>query len=209
MTAMAPLQAYKVAQCPGCGKRFKVLHPGVEGIRTYTCSACGKKFNVKFEALSQSAESAQTSAPAQGIKVATAKKNDLTQKTMMIGAFDPSWSVVTTPAQAVLRVTMHRKFLPATVKTFNLNGYGSWTIGRSDSSQPSDISITGDDSVSRRCAVIETTMDQSGAVFLLKVVKTRNPIFINGRKMANGESIQLQFGDTITMGKTSMTFSNR
>lgn len=216
---MAIPKGFKAVQCPteGCGKKFLVKHPGVAGARTYTCPGCGKKFNVRFEAPAapsiRDTKPADSGSPAAaaahnpGINVGVARKP--ANKTIMAGEFNPGWTVATAPASAVLRVTMHRRFLPATVKTFNLNGYGAWTIGRHDPSQPSDIAITGDESVSRRCASIEATADAAGPIFLLRVIKTRNPIFINGRPMSNGESIQLQPGDNITMGKTAMVFSNK
>lgn len=221
---MAQEQASVIVACPGCGKRFKLKHPGVAGVRTYACTGCGKKFNVNFKAPA----APQAPQPPQAPRIQAARLGAVIanlssgaqantppaaaaapKKTIMAGNFNGGWTVVNEPARATLKVVMRRRLLPAATKTFNINGYGVWTIGRYDSGSPTDIAIIGDDSMSRHCASIEAIPAPAGTTYLLRVLKTRNPIFINSRPMATGESIQLQNGDTIKMGKTMMTFSTK
>ncbi len=200
---MAIPEGYIPIQCPACKKKFLARKPDTPRDVRFTCSACGEKFGIRFG-------SPAPQKPKEEVKVETARKPVAeVKKTVRAADFNPSWTIAMAPASAVLRVTMHRTFLPAKVKAFNLDGLRSWTIGRRDEHNPSDISITGDDSISRRCAEIEASQAQGTTQYLFRVIKTKNPIFINSRPLAGGEAIQLRFGDVITMGKTEMIFSDK
>ncbi|MDE6288220.1 MAG: FHA domain-containing protein [Muribaculaceae bacterium] len=200
---MAIPEGYIPIQCPACKKKFLAKKPDQAREARFTCSACGEKFGIRCgaPAAASTPESPRREPPRP--PVAEVKK------TVRADNFNPGWTVAMTPAKALLKVTMHRTFLPAKVKAFNLDGLRSWTIGRRDNITPSDISITGDNSISRCCASIEANQSQGGAQYIFRVLKTKNPIFINSRPLASGEAIQLRFGDTITMGKTEMIFTDK
>lgn len=213
---MATTEELISINCPSCNHPLKVESKPTPRTVSFVCTNCGDsvKVNVPPEIKNCGKRVRVNASPAiEGTilpgQASTANKKTL-QKTVYSDAFDPSWTVAPTrPPQAVLRITMHRRVLPAAVKAFSLEGFHTWTIGRSDSATRSDIEITGDSSVSRRSVTIEAIRDRNGASFLLKVINSRNPIYINGRALGNGESIQLCFGDRITMGKTTMTFSDK
>lgn len=82
---------------------------------------------------------------------------------------------------------------------------GTLTIGRKDGDLPSDIAID-DHYASRRSATLEVTDTPDGFLFKFTVVKSTNPVCVNDRQLAVGESIYLAYNDNITMGKTHLTF---
>ena len=80
-------------------------------------------------------------------------------------------------------------------------------IGRCDNSCPSDVSIN-DDYVSRRSILIEVEKSSQGKgyTYKLTVKKCTNPVLINGKAQEVGNGIFLNFGDTIRVGNTILTF---
>lgn len=82
---------------------------------------------------------------------------------------------------------------------------GTLTIGRKDADLPSDIALD-DHYASRRSATLEVTDTPDGYLFKFTVVKATNPVCVNERRLALGESIYLAYNDNITMGKTHITF---
>ena len=206
-------------RCPnaGCGKQLIITHPSKACTQQFSCPACKTKFKIGFtvngapkapDTDSVPAGAAAPAAPAAGIPLNIAAKPAAdVKKTIRSDAFDPRWSIAPSGSSAaVLRIRMHRRLLPASEKTFNLDGIGAWTIGRRDEANPSDIQITGDCSISRRCASIIAQPGTMSTTYMLKVLKSKNPIFINQRPMTDNECIQLSDGDQIVMGQTSMTF---
>ena len=78
-------------------------------------------------------------------------------------------------------------------------------IGRNDSEIPSDVTID-DEYVSRRSILIEVTPAAKGYTYKLTVMKCTNPVLINGKEQQVGNSIYLNYGDTILVGNTTLTF---
>jgi DNA-directed RNA polymerase subunit M/transcription elongation factor TFIIS len=101
------------------------------------------------------------------------------------------------------KLTMLRKVLLN--KSFKLK-IGSNIVGREDPDSPSDISIPSDNTVSRRSIDIVVTKKDSGYVFKLKVLKATNPVLLNNKPLSANESVSLNFGDSITLGKTKFRF---
>lgn len=195
--------------CPNaaCGKKLLVTHPGKACAQQFTCPTCGKKFKISFTVGGAGRESDTAKLSPAAAAAAAKQSADEIKGTVRPGGLDPRWTIAPSGASgAILRIKMHRRLLPAKETTFNLDGIGSWTIGRLDDDSPSDIQITGDSSISRRCAAIFATPGSMSTTYMLKVLKSKNPIFINQRPMADKESIQLIDGDHIVMGQTSMTF---
>lgn len=194
--------------CRSCGKIFPVKHPGREATLKYTCPGCGAIVPVRFKAspapVAMGSKPAQASAPAQ---------NKSIPGTIIAGSGGNAYSGTfvagndSCDSSPVLRVTIHRPFLPDTVKDFPIGCMSRWTIGRSDEDYPSDISVPGDSSISRQSAVIEACPNGAhGTAFSLRVVKTLNPVRVNDRMLTQGETVGLNFGDIIVMGRTPMQF---
>lgn len=84
---------------------------------------------------------------------------------------------------------------------------GNNYVGRNDSEIPSDVNID-DEYVSRRSILIEVAQAPKGYTYKLTVKKCTNPVLINGKEQAVGNSIYLNYGDTILMGNTTLTFKS-
>lgn len=83
---------------------------------------------------------------------------------------------------------------------------GKNTVGRYDEYEPSDISIKGDGGISRRSIEILVDHHDKGYSFKLTVKKATNPVLHNNKPLAVNDSISLNFGDSIIMGKTRFRF---
>lgn len=83
---------------------------------------------------------------------------------------------------------------------------GKNIIGRYDESSICDIAIKSDSSMSRRSVEIDVIKTDKGYTFKVTVLKATNPVLHNGNPLMAGESVSLNFGDTILMGKTKFRF---
>ena len=77
---------------------------------------------------------------------------------------------------------------------------------RFDSDQMSDISIKNDSSMSRRSIKIDVVQSPKGFIFKLTVLKATNPVLHNNVALSTGETVSLNFGDNIVLGKTRFRF---
>lgn len=87
---------------------------------------------------------------------------------------------------------------------------GENIIGRKDGMDPSDISFA-DDYMSRRSIsiVVEKDANRSGYTFNLKVLRAANPVVVNSHQLQVGDCIFLNYGDTIKLGDTVLTFKEK
>lgn len=84
---------------------------------------------------------------------------------------------------------------------------GRTTIGRLDKDSPSDVQIN-DDTVSRQSVVIEMEQQQENGAYRYKltVLKAKNPVKVDGIELKVGNCIDLNYGNTILLGKTEIKF---
>ena len=83
---------------------------------------------------------------------------------------------------------------------------GSNVIGRKDNKTPSDLEFD-DPEMSRRSVKIDAIPNGQGSyTFTLSVLKALNPVKVNDQQVIQGTSTTLKHNDTITMGKTTLTF---
>ena len=83
---------------------------------------------------------------------------------------------------------------------------GNNVVGRFDESMISDIAIKGDSSMSRQSIEIYVEHHDKGYAFKLTVKNSKNPVLHNNKTLAVGDSISLNFGDSIILGKTKFRF---
>lgn len=89
---------------------------------------------------------------------------------------------------------------------YNIQRVGEHYIGRKDDEIKSDAAIN-DEYVSRRSLLLEALpKSPHECVYKLTVKKAANPVLVNGKAYEVGESIFLNFGDTILVGNTTLTF---
>lgn len=93
-------------------------------------------------------------------------------------------------------------------KSYELNRTGNYYIGRDDDEIKSDIAID-DDYVSRRSVLIEVTDRGKGCSYKLTVKNATNPVLVNGQEYRLEESVYLNYGDTILVGNTTLTFKQK
>ncbi len=86
---------------------------------------------------------------------------------------------------------------------------GRTIIGREDAEEPSDISLSGDETISRRSISVDIVADEFGFDYIMKVLNASNPVLVNGKQVYIGEKVYLDFGDIITIGKTNLKFDNK
>lgn len=86
---------------------------------------------------------------------------------------------------------------------------GKTIIGREDEDEPSDISLSGDDTISRRSISIDIIPDDYGFDYILRVLNAANPVRVNGKQIKQGEKTYLDLGDVITLGHTNLKFDNQ
>jgi DNA-directed RNA polymerase subunit M/transcription elongation factor TFIIS len=83
---------------------------------------------------------------------------------------------------------------------------GKNVVGRYDESKNSDIAIKSDPTMSRRSIEIEVMQSEKGYSFKLTVLSATNQVLHNNNPLMPGESISLNFGDSIILGKTKFRF---
>lgn len=83
---------------------------------------------------------------------------------------------------------------------------GKNVVGRFDDIKVSDIAIKGDSSMSRQSIEIFVDHQDKGYSFKLTVKNAANPVLHNNKTLAVGDSISLNFGDSIILGKTKFRF---
>lgn len=91
--------------------------------------------------------------------------------------------------------------------TYVFKHIGKYFIGRDDDEIKSDIMVK-DDYVSRRSVLIDVVA-KSGTLdcnYKLTVKNATNPVMVNAQIIEIGESIYLNYGDTILLGNTTLTF---
>ena len=79
-------------------------------------------------------------------------------------------------------------------------------VGRRDSDNPSNLSLK-DEYASAKSICIEVSKSARGYRFHLTVEHATNPVLINGKEQPEGSSFDLNYGDIIKLGNTTLTFN--
>ncbi|MDO4181591.1 MAG: FHA domain-containing protein [Bacteroidales bacterium] len=101
------------------------------------------------------------------------------------------------------RLIQQRKFKSNIVHQLS---EGRNLIGRKDDVNSSDISIEGDNTISRQSVEIIMERTEKGYLFKLNVLRAKNPVYLNKAQLTEGEGMYLDYGDIIRLGKTSFIF---
>lgn len=205
-----PIGGMSKASIPLLGKVVKTAQEGVYAVKEQAvvgkqyivlCPVCGKPVLVKASEPRVVRVMHKTCNVPIIIKVGTAEpQNDgclhqedggvvLTNKNVVLGSKTNaklSWWSLTGRKQFILRI-------------------GKNYVGRRDSESPSDLSLK-DEYVSARSICIDVNKAARGYSFHLTVEHATNPVFINGKEQPEGSSFDLNYGDIIKLGNTSLTF---
>lgn len=188
--------------CPECGQHvlFKLSKPGKFGVK---CRQCNAFFQVATEGTKQQAaaqqkpaaasQQPQRMAAAQPAAPADAEQQPAKKQKTQVNRKGNRYPGILTWGNIFNR------------KKFQLHE-GSYMIGRKDDGAHSDIELK-DDSVSRRSVLISVTRRENGYFFKLTVKQATNPVLLNNRQIAVGESIYLRYGDALQLGRTVINFN--
>lgn len=128
-----------------------------------------------------------------------------------VGAVPPPHPATPTPpAPPVVAFTDPKGMLcwkAGRTETYRLKR-GRNTIGRYDPELPSNVMIQGDDEMSRQSVEINAVCrpDLNDYIYELRVLRSLNNVYVNGRVVNHENVVQLKYGDTIGMGKTIISF---
>lgn len=199
------LKTMKVMKCPKCGNKLRLDVPQSKEAVKIICPYCKHKYSIIFKSGAKQNGNKVNGIPANYKdlinKVKKPAQSDKSQEipgTILAGQGGVIGTVVPRTTSATLTVRKQR---------YDLVGAGAWTIGRPSKERPSNIEIPGDDTISRCCATIIGKPLNGGISYSLSVNTSKNPIYINGIALNNGEDRELKSGDTIRMGNTKMTFT--
>lgn len=78
-------------------------------------------------------------------------------------------------------------------------------IGRADAMSPSDIMIEDDMTVSRRSVSITVEASGGSYRYWFEVLKSTNPVLVNGKRHAVGESFVIEPGTKFVLGRTKLS----
>lgn len=199
--------------CPKCGKPITVV-PEQPGISRKACPKCATEVLVrcgeKSQPGSQQEQTLQMPPKERGEKQGQLNGEKFERTTCVNGSQMPKLQQNNQPAPPTDRIRFGTKnkvnarivwggFLSR--KTYTFKEGMNW-IGRWDSNEPSEIMVN-DEFMSRRSACIEVSRQKSEFLFKFTVYKNTNPVKINGRPLEAGQSIYLNYDDSIVMGVTT------
>lgn len=166
--------------CPVCGKPVlaKASGPTVVRVMHKTCNA-----PIIIKWVTVESQKDENSNQGDGGVVLTNKNVVLGSKTNA----KLSWWSFTGRKQFILRI-------------------GKNYVGRNDLGNPSNLSLK-DEYVSAKSICIDVSKTVRGYTFHLTVEHATNPVLINGKDQPEGSSFDLNYGDIIKLGNTSLTFN--
>ena len=174
--------------CPACGKPVLVnaSEPKVVRAMHKTCNA---PIVIKAVALTNHGTNAKENNDAKEFSDEDVKVN-LTGKEVLLGSKTNAkltWWSLMRRKQYVLRI-------------------GKNYVGRRDNDNPSNLSLK-DEYASAKSICIEVSKSARGYSFHLTVEHATNPVLINGKEQPEGSSFDLNYGDIIKLGNTTLTFN--
>lgn len=206
--------------CRSCGKELNIPAPQQPGIYTVTCPFCQGQMKVKYNPkpitfatpMQPTPTANPMPTPMQSpmpnpMPANNAAQHNPTRRFNMQGGMPGAMPFsAPTPqpqpaANGVARLSMVR--LGCDKEYFPLH-VGENIIGRRDDSQPSDVAIDGDMTMSRRSVKIVVSFVNGGCQYQLTVLKAANPVQVNGTAVAMGQTVPLTMGASIYLGQTML-----
>ena len=169
--------------CPHCKQSIRITRPETPGRYKYSCPLCGESFAVSFKPGEETTKDKQE-------ETHVSRKLEDRDCYRTIGG-----------------LVEKRRGLLGRSRAYPLLE-GTQSIGRRSDTMPSDVMF--DDSCMSRHSVeitVERHTDVFGLcfVYVMTVIRQKNPVMHNGEEIGNGEEIILHLGDTITLGRTVLT----
>lgn len=182
-------------RCPECGHWEAETMQEAETAHKWYCPACKTlvAFNIVDKPKLKEETEKQIKPTTNKEKSGTSKEQEAHTKTHKVNISRKETSM----AELVWGGIFSKKHLKLPSGT-------NIVIGRKDSDEPSNLQMD-DAYMSRRSARIEAEAMNNGTRYKFTVLKCSNPVFINSKEITQGSSVYLNYGDTITLGKTIIT----
>ena len=233
-TEQNPKRPIVNAACPYCGNSVKFYMPLKPGVLSFTCptAGCGKQFRVQVtEAMLLQANPAapkpqqpkpqpqqpkpqlqQPQPQPQAQQTPTQPKQQVQPKAQQQKrSIKPTDSIENWMAEgktggriAKIVVTRTKMIFMKERKEYDLK-IGVNVIGRADAMSPSDIMIEDDMTVSRRSVSITVEASGGSYRYWFEVLKSTNPVLVNGKRHAVGESFVVEPGTKFVLGRTKLS----
>lgn len=184
--------------CPQCNNEVRIC-PSEAGEHTFICDSCNARFTVRVDAEADTFLPSKRPKPARGMLITPVVTAEAGTETVISNNHPVAAPTVRESTGLLQWGGMFSR------KKFALRE-GANIIGRKDKQTPSDLEIE-DPEMSRRSVRIDAIPDSKGDfTYTLTILKSLNPVKVNGKAMGEGTSLKLRNNDTIIMGKTTLTF---
>lgn len=190
--------------CPNCKVVLDVKNSQNETVKQISCPSCKTILKVKFQPQQQPIEAKTYYAPP---KQPTADSGT----TQLAGAGGETQlgdgqigaTRLYTPAKkasVTAKLSFGGKYYPLTE--------GSNIVGRKATTSKATVQIeTADRYMSRQhCSIVLTTLSDGTKKAVLSNYQNKNATLVDGQAIEQGDAIRLTDGNSITMGKTTVTF---
>ena len=186
------------AKCPKCGQVVKFYMPEQECVvkLTFPQQQCGYVFGVKITQKEIHLGDGATQQQSDGQQ----------QQGESHPVTDPIVNTGGTPSGVIARLLQKKKHFYNKDK-FHVLHLGANTIGMFDPQSPSDIMIEGDHTISHRSITITVESVGSSYKYLFTVNRSKNPVYLSGKTIAEGTSIYIQPNQEFVLGKTRFCLS--
>lgn len=189
--------------CKYCGQEVNFPAPQQAGVYSVACPHCQKQMKVKYTPKPITMATAPSSASA------SVNENLRHKPTRRFNSSEEMFKNPTpqTPPKSTSVARLSRVRLGHDKEYFPLR-LGDNTVGRKDSTQPSDIEIDGDETMSRRSVMITVSEVNGGYTYTLTVLKIFNPVLVNGKSVVVGQKMPITIGSSLYLGQTMLRLEN-
>lgn len=187
------MQAKRII-CPNCRAVLDVKNSKNEEVKQITCPSCKTLLQVKFAPRQEPLEAPTYIAP-------SPSQPALNGATQLAGADYAATQLCTTPkSQTTAKLLFHGV-------VYELEE-GQNIIGRKGTTSKATVQIDTDDRYMSRqhCCITVKTLPDGVKKAVLSNYQNKNQTTIDGQEIATDDEIRLTDGDSITMGRTTVTF---
>lgn len=175
-------------KCTSCGNTFKMTMPSNGGIWKVKCPSCKQEMKINF---GPRKEVKPQSIPESQEQKLPQKKDTIDITGIGEGGMQRG------------KLVQIRGFLQKNV-SYPLQ-IGDNLVGQYDLNMPSTIMIK-DNTISRQSINIKVEHKNSQLDYKLCLLRSKNPVLLNGNPVQMGEERYLKFGDSLILGQTKFRF---
>lgn len=192
-----------IFSCPICKKKYKVTpnDPSVLKQKSFTCPTC--RYQAPFVQLIK--ELQQVPPPPPNVMPQAVTQGDNPSVVPPPVPPVPGGGHTKVAQQRPAEAKAHLNVLNTGAK-FVLNP-GFYVLGRKSSDSPATLQLAPDISMSRQHARLAVQLVNGVLRAQIAGLKASNPVVVNGKALAPGQSYTLKPGDRLQLGSTQILFS--